>query len=51
VIRATKLALNRGIDGPLISISAYGFKFPPVYVSEQDSVQRFEEFIDGTRAF
>lgn len=50
VIRATKLALNRGIDGPLISISAYGFKFPPVYVSEQDSVQRFDEFIDGTRA-
>jgi myo-inositol-1-phosphate synthase len=51
VIRATKLALNRGIDGPLISISAYGFKYPPVYVSEQDAVQRFEEFIDGTRAF
>ncbi len=51
VIRATKLAVNRGIDGPLISISAYGFKFPPVYVSEQDSVLRFEEFIDGTRAF
>ena len=51
VIRATKLALNRGIDGPLISISAYGFKFPPVYVSEQDAVKRFEEFIDGTRTF
>jgi len=50
VIRATKLALNRGIDGPLISISAYGFKFPPVYVSEQDSVKRFEEFIAGSRA-
>ncbi len=50
VIRATKLALNRGIDGPLISISAYGFKFPPVYVGEQDSVKRFEEFIAGDRA-
>ncbi len=50
VIRATKLALNRGIDGPLISISAYGFKFPPVYVSEQDAVARFEEFIAGNRA-
>ncbi|MFX0013302.1 MAG: inositol-3-phosphate synthase [Promethearchaeota archaeon] len=50
VIRATKLAINRGIDGPLISISAYGFKYPPVYVNEQDSVKRFEEFINGTRA-
>ena len=50
VIRATKLAINRGIDGPLISISAYGFKFPPVYVSEQDAMIRFEEFITGMRA-
>ncbi|MHA1332189.1 MAG: inositol-3-phosphate synthase, partial [Candidatus Hodarchaeales archaeon] len=40
VIRATKLALNRGIDGPLLSVSAYGFKYPPVYVGEQDSVRR-----------
>lgn len=50
VIRATKLALNRGIDGPLISVSAYGFKFPPVYVPEQDAVKRFEGFIAGDRA-
>lgn len=50
VIRATKLAMNIGIDGPLISISAYGFKFPPVYVSGQDSIKRFEEFIIGNRA-
>jgi myo-inositol-1-phosphate synthase len=49
IIRATKLALNRGIDGPLISVSAYGFKYPPVYVGEQDSVRRFEEFISGDR--
>ncbi|MHA1975220.1 MAG: inositol-3-phosphate synthase [Candidatus Hodarchaeales archaeon] len=50
VVRATKLALNRGIDGPLLSVSAYGFKYPPVYVGEQDSVRRFEEFISGDRA-
>ena len=50
VIRATKLALNRGIDGPLISVSAYGFKYPPVHVGEQDAVKRFEEFISGNRA-
>ncbi|NHJ01673.1 MAG: inositol-3-phosphate synthase [Candidatus Heimdallarchaeota archaeon] len=50
VIRATKLALNRGIDGPLLSVSAYGFKYPPVHVGEQDAVKRFEEFITGDRA-
>jgi myo-inositol-1-phosphate synthase len=50
VIRATKLALNRGIDGPLLSVSAYGFKYPPVHVGEQDAMERFEEFIAGNRA-
>ncbi|MHA2054805.1 MAG: inositol-3-phosphate synthase, partial [Candidatus Hodarchaeales archaeon] len=49
VIRATKMAMNRGIDGPLLSISAYGFKYPPVHVGEQDAVKRFEEFIAGDR--
>ncbi|WP_455141877.1 inositol-3-phosphate synthase [Candidatus Hodarchaeum mangrovi] len=50
VIRATKIALNRGIDGPLLSVSAYGFKYPPVYIGEQEAVKRFEEFISGDRA-
>jgi myo-inositol-1-phosphate synthase len=49
VIRATKMAMNRGIDGPLLSVSAYGFKYPPVHVGEQDAVKRFEEFIAGDR--
>jgi myo-inositol-1-phosphate synthase len=49
VVRATKLAISRGIDGPLISVSAYGFKYPPVHVGEQEAVQRFEEFIKGER--
>jgi myo-inositol-1-phosphate synthase len=50
VVRATKLAMNRGVDGPLISVSAYGFKYPPIHVGEQDAVKRFEEFIEGERA-
>ncbi|MFX0150704.1 MAG: inositol-3-phosphate synthase [Candidatus Hodarchaeota archaeon] len=50
VVRATKLAINRGVDGPLISVSAYGFKYPPIHVGEQDAVRRFEEFIEGERA-
>ncbi|MHA2318761.1 MAG: hypothetical protein ACXAC6_13515 [Candidatus Hodarchaeales archaeon] len=50
VIRATKTALNRGIDGPLLSVSAYGFKYPPIHIGEQESLKRFEEFIAGERA-
>ncbi len=50
VIRAMKTALNRGIDGPLLSVSAYGFKYPPIHIGEQESLKRFEEFITGERA-
>ncbi|MFW9853814.1 MAG: inositol-3-phosphate synthase [Candidatus Thorarchaeota archaeon] len=49
VIRATKLALRQGIDGPLISVSAYGFKYPPIHIGEHAAVARFEEFIAGER--
>ncbi|MFX0204832.1 MAG: inositol-3-phosphate synthase [Candidatus Hodarchaeota archaeon] len=49
VVRATKLAISRGVDGPLISVSAYGFKYPPIHVGEQEAVKRFEEFIIGER--
>lgn len=49
VIRAVKLALDRGIAGPLVSISAYAFKHPPENVP--DSIARIwvEEFIEGKR--
>lgn len=50
VIRATKLAMNRGIDGPLISVSSYGFKYPPIYIGEHAAVERFEQFVAGKRA-
>ena len=49
VIRATKLALDRGIKGPLTSISAYAFKHPPVQVSDHVARQWVEEFIQGKR--
>lgn len=49
VIRAVKLALNRGIGGPLISISAYAFKHPPVQVPDYIAKQWVEEFIAGKR--
>jgi len=49
VIRAVKIALDRGVSGPLISISAYAFKHPPVQVPDYIARQWVEEFIEGKR--
>ena len=49
VIRAVKLALDRGVAGPLISISAWAFKHPPVQVPDDVALQWVEEFIEGKR--
>ncbi|MEB3845351.1 MAG: inositol-3-phosphate synthase [Desulfurococcales archaeon] len=49
-IRGTKVALDRGIGGPLISVSAPFFKHPPVQApSDEIALQWFEEFIQGKR--
>ena len=49
VVRGTKLALTRALDGPLISISAYGFKNPPLYFSEATASSNFYQFLIGNR--
>jgi myo-inositol-1-phosphate synthase len=49
VIRATKLALDRGISGPLTSISSYCFKHPPQQIEDNIAKRMVEEFIDGKR--
>jgi len=49
VVRAVKLALDRGIAGPLISISSYAFKHPPQQVPDPVARRWVEEFIDGKR--
>jgi len=48
-IRAVKLALDRGIGGPLLSVSAYFFKHPPVQMLDVDAKQAVEDFIAGKR--
>ena len=50
VIRAVKIALDRKIAGPLISISAYAFKHPPQQVPDHIAKQWVEEFIQGKRS-
>jgi myo-inositol-1-phosphate synthase len=47
VIRAVKVALDRGIAGPLLCVSAYAFKRPPQAMSLEKAEEMFEGFIRG----
>ncbi|MFW9914247.1 MAG: inositol-3-phosphate synthase [Candidatus Thorarchaeota archaeon] len=49
IVRAARIAMDRVIDGPLISISAYGFKRPPLYTNEHNARVWFSEFLEGKR--
>jgi len=49
VIRAVKIALDRKIAGPLLSVSAAAFKHPPKTVSMEAAEKQFEEFVRGRR--
>lgn len=48
-IRCVKLAKERGIGGPLISISAYTMKHPPQQFPDYIAKKMVEEFIEGKR--
>lgn len=48
-IRCAKIALDRGVGGPLLSISAYTMKHPPHQYSDSVARQMVEEFIEGKR--
>jgi len=48
-IRCAKLALDRGIGGPLLSPSAFLMKHPPEQVTDDEAHRRTEDFIAGTR--
>ncbi|MDD5225090.1 MAG: inositol-3-phosphate synthase, partial [bacterium] len=48
-IRCCKIARDRGIGGPLLSISAYAMKHPPKQINDQVARRMVEEFIAGKR--
>jgi myo-inositol-1-phosphate synthase len=48
-LRAVRLALDRGIAGPLISVSAFCFKHPPIQMPYNEAKHAFIEFINGKR--
>jgi myo-inositol-1-phosphate synthase len=49
VVRAVKIALNRGIGGALTGISAYAFKHPPLQVPDDQAKKWVEDYIQGKR--
>jgi len=49
VIRAIKIALDRKIAGPLLSVSAAAFKHPPRTMPMENAEKQFEEFLLGKR--
>lgn len=48
-IRCCRLARDRGVGGPLLSISAYAMKHPPVQYPDDVGKIMLEEFIAGKR--
>jgi myo-inositol-1-phosphate synthase len=49
-VRCAKLALDRGVGGPLLSPSAYFMKSPPVQYSDTEARDLVAAFIEGTPA-
>jgi myo-inositol-1-phosphate synthase len=46
-VRAAKIALDRGIGGPILSASSYFMKSPPVQYADHDAHASIEAFIKG----
>jgi myo-inositol-1-phosphate synthase/intein/homing endonuclease len=46
-LRAVKMAMDRKIAGPLLGVSAYFFKHPPVQMPDEVARKAVEEFIRG----
>jgi myo-inositol-1-phosphate synthase len=46
-VRAAKIALDRGVGGPILSASSYFMKSPPVQYSDSDAYDAVEAFIRG----
>jgi len=48
-IRAAKIALDRGIGGPLLSASAWCMKHPPKQFPDEQAHRMLMEFVEGKR--
>jgi myo-inositol-1-phosphate synthase len=46
-VRCAKIALDRGIGGPLLGPSAYFMKSPPVQFRDEEAREMVEDFAAG----
>lgn len=46
-VRAAKIAMDRGIGGPLLAASSYFMKSPPIQYRDTDAIENLEAFIAG----
>ncbi|CAB4833212.1 MAG: inositol-3-phosphate synthase [Actinobacteria bacterium] len=46
-VRAAKIAMDRGIGGPILSASSYFMKSPPIQYNDSEAKQAVEDFISG----
>jgi myo-inositol-1-phosphate synthase len=46
-IRCLRLARQRGLAGPLVGVSAYTMKHPPVQFADYEALRLLEAFIAG----
>ncbi len=46
-VRAAKIAMDRGVGGPLLAASSYFMKSPPIQYRDVDAIENLEAFIDG----
>ena len=50
MIRCAKVALDRGLGGPILTPSSYFCKHPPEQITDDEAFSRLEAFIAGTAA-
>lgn len=50
VIRAVRIARDRGLAGPLLALSACSMKHPPVQMADATAARRLEEFLSDDRS-
>jgi myo-inositol-1-phosphate synthase len=46
-LRCAKIAMDRGVGGPILPASAYFMKSPPVQIEDTRARQELEAFIAG----
>jgi myo-inositol-1-phosphate synthase len=46
-VRAAKIAMDRGMGGPLLAASSYFMKSPPIQYRDTTAIENLEAFIGG----